>query len=300
MFRHPLLLSVFLLLFVVSCKKEPNLEEAVPLPTATLPVSIVPVPLSGWIKDSVGSGVIDPAGSLTIEFDRPLVALSATKPLQFDPPVAGSFEWNEAGTRLTFFPDDSLAFGESYQVSQSPQLRAQSGVAFGDPLVWQIKTLSALFTAHSETMTYEAITADEWLITFPIDFSIEVDWQSVEEEILIEPAVPVTIGWWEDGRFQEKSFPDEAGRAVDQSFAVLPEVNQMMVQVRVPFDLEQTYRFVLQEWMMDCTCKGTERVLRDAFEREFSLPSSDTQVVRPDVNGDVVVSSEVSGYSNGR
>ncbi|MCP4416944.1 MAG: hypothetical protein GY805_10000 [Chloroflexi bacterium] len=250
-------------------------------PPSTIPQpTITPVPLSGLIQDQVEPGMIHPDRPLVIEFDQALMELSGTDPLIFEPPVAGSFSWNDRGTRLIFTPDHGFAVGEAYQITQSSQLLARSGVPLGEPLVWQIQTLSALFMASSETQESEVITDDEWLITFPIDFLHEVDWQSVEEEIMVEPAAPVKISWWENGRLHQKDIPDGDGRTVNEPFASSPETNQMLVQARVPFDFQQTYRFMLQEWVTDCTGSA---VLKVAFEREFALPSLRAETVQTGV-----------------
>ncbi len=291
MFRQTLLLCCMLMM-LIACKSEPNpvatavapaqeMVETAVLPATETPISnIMQVLVGGMIQDQVELGIIHPDRPLVIEFDQPLLKFSAPIPLQFDPPVAGSFTWNDEGTRLTFTPENGFAAGEGYQITQSPKLLTQSGLPFADQLVWQISTLSALNMASSDTQQSEPISEDEWLITFPIDFAREVDWQTVEEEFLVEPAVPLQISWWEDGRLQQKDLPDDDGRTVNQALESPPAENQMVVQARIPLDFDQTYRFVLQEWIIDCTCK---RVLRDGFEREFALPALRAEVVHTDI-----------------
>ncbi len=256
-------------------------EEGVPTavppsPTAT-PAQVI---LGGTIQNQIMPGIIHPDKSLVIEFDQALTQRSDTDPLSFEPRVAGSFDWNDAATRLIFTPDHGFIPGMAYQITQSTDLHTKAGVPFDEPLVWQISTLSALSMAELGWQEGEAITTDERLITFPINFVHHIDWQNVEEEIKVEPAVPMRIRWWENGRLHQKDIPDDDGRTVDTPFSSFPDTNQMLVQVRVPLDLEQTYRFIMQEWVTDCTCN---RVLRDAFEEEFALPPLRAELIQTDV-----------------
>lgn len=281
MFRQTLLLSAVLIL-LIACKSEPELVDSTVVPTqeaaetAVSQSTTTPQPtnrqisLGGFILEQVEPGIIDPDRALWIDFNQPLQADSTTHPLQFEPPVAGEFSWNDEGTRLTFIPKHGFATSQSYQITQSPDLLPQSGEPFPEQLVWQIKTLSALSMASANTSQQgKQIADDEALLTFSINFERVVDWQDVEEEISVEPAVPMKVSWWENGRYHQKEFPDDEGRTVDEPFTEFPQEKQMLVQLRVPIDLEQTYHFQLQEWVTGCSCN---RVLHDAFSAEVTLP----------------------------
>jgi alpha-2-macroglobulin len=227
----------------------PSTPTSTPTPAPTPPVAAIP--LGGIIQNQIGAGKIHPFEPLVIEFNQSMDTSSSEKPLLFSPDVNGAFSWNEAGTELTFKPKQRFALGQRYEIAQASDLDAKAGVVIGEPLVWQVSTLSEPMAAYGRGPRAAQAFGEDLLITSPIIFTHEMDWQSVVTAFSVEPSVPVVLSWLENGRLQQAHLPDSEGATIEAQLESLPEENQLIVQVRVPFDFYKEYQLTMTEAAVD-------------------------------------------------
>jgi uncharacterized protein YfaS (alpha-2-macroglobulin family) len=270
MFRRTLLLC-YIIVLLISCQIDPELDSPTVTPThaVTATATAVPptntplpptntaipvptaIPLVGKIQSQVGDGLIHPYSPLVIQFNQPLDTSNATAPLRFSPNVEGEFTWNEAGTELTFVADDGFKRDTYYTVWQAPELDLLTGAEPPEALEWKFRTMPAPVARWLGRSEGIQVFADDMLMTTSVNFTDEMDWQSVVDAFSVEPSVPVVLSWLENGRLQQATLPDAEGNTYEADPDPLPKENQLVIHARAPFDPAQVYQFTIAETAVD-------------------------------------------------
>ena len=133
---------------------------------------------------------------LTVFFDRPVNMALTSRPLVFDPNVAGRFGWNKEATALTFFPDARFVGGRTYTVTLAERLRARDGSPVAEP-----RPAWTLHVARPPSVSRRAPNAgkgSDRQPAFRLTFNHPMDGDSVLAAFGVQPQVAVDVAW-EDG-----------------------------------------------------------------------------------------------------
>ena len=294
MFRR-IFVFIYIVVLLVSCQIEPPsptptitptkevtaTETAVPPPvppTKTPLPAPTAVPLAAEIKNLVEDRKIHPYEPLVVAFNQSMDTTSSVAPLLFDPHKPGEFSWNDMGTVLTFTPDNVFASGTRVNIRLADDLTTQSGLNGADFLVGSVTVASQPSVRWSSELEGERIETGGWYLEFPVNFMREMDWQSVVDAFSVDPPIPVTISWLENGRLQQFHLPDANGNDLEFELESMPGVEQIIVQADVPLILNQSYQFTLAETAVDTHQLSFPK----AYTREFRPPSLVAQMVQTD------------------
>jgi len=155
--------------------------------------------------DGVEGVAVD--ATITVSFNRPVVALGSTAdlenlpaPLVLDPPIRGDGEWLNTSI-YQFIPSEALLGGASYQVTVSAGLEAVSGAILTDDVTINFKTLvpEILSTYPNEGSNY--LLLDE---VMTVNFSQPMAQETTAAAMTIRDTNGEPISgektWSEDGR----------------------------------------------------------------------------------------------------
>lgn len=138
---------------------------------------------------------IDPTSAIVASFNQPVAALgeSSSEPVAFsiEPSVEGSGEWINTSTYI-FYPEPALQGGITYTVTLDPELKSQSGSAFGSDasLIWSFGT------ALPRLVNIEPAAGSEIGLDEPITltFNQPVDRESVAAALQFAPEGGSPVG----------------------------------------------------------------------------------------------------------
>ena len=147
---------------------------------------------------SDGAADVDPAGSITVLFNRPVVPLTSLaqqadlpQPLRFEPALQGSGRWLNTAVYV-FQPAAALQPGTQYRGIVAAGLADASGMALEADAVFT-------FTVAPPTVRFmrPAVNAQGVGLREPvrIAFTQKMDRASVEAAFAVEPATPGVFSW---------------------------------------------------------------------------------------------------------
>ncbi|HET7011206.1 MAG TPA: Ig-like domain-containing protein [Anaerolineales bacterium] len=135
---------------------------------------------------------VTPQAEFTIEFSRPMDPESALRPLEWDPPIAANYRWDDEHTHLTFSAQRGFAPGRTYTLWLSPELRTAEGEAFDKPLGW---TFSLPMSPVVSERKAEPIDEIGRQFRYRLTFSMAMDTASVLEALTVTPDVRLSTEW---------------------------------------------------------------------------------------------------------
>lgn len=140
----------------------------------------------------------DPASAVVMAFSKPVVPfgerVKEPVPFHLDPPVEGRGEWLNTSTYI-FYPQPSLAGGQTYRVILNPPLQATDGMPLSDatPTEWSFTTLFPRIVEVSPDA--------DWRLDqeITVRFNVAMDPDSVAANTSLTDAagqaVPGTLTW---------------------------------------------------------------------------------------------------------
>ncbi|KAA3647660.1 MAG: hypothetical protein DWQ07_01365 [Chloroflexi bacterium] len=125
---------------------------------------------------------------LLISFNYPMDTKSVEQALSFSPSFAYTVTWNSNATQAIIDPQEALPANSTIDASLAVGARDASGIPLGKERSQQLATLEAQVTL-SAPYNYDSTKP------FELTFTIPMDPQSVEEQIVVEPHFDFELEW---------------------------------------------------------------------------------------------------------
>jgi hypothetical protein len=125
-----------------------------------------------------------PGDPITVTFNMPMDQAATEAAISLEPAAPIDYQWSEGGRVVTLSPQLELA--TDYQLTVSNSARSQNGQATLDTLT-TYNFSSVPFPAVIETMPFDGETAVQWQRGFNIRFASPMDFETLEDQIIIEP-----------------------------------------------------------------------------------------------------------------
>ncbi len=216
--------------------------ETEPVSVAATPTDI---PLTAALAGGLPANQVHPHWPVVLQFSQPMQPGGISAPLQFTPPVTGTFAWDESQTTLIFTPNAGLTPGGRYEMALSPRLTAVSGDTFSTRPTWSLNVLSR----PSVSQNFEHYqSATNQSPVFNVAFTRNMDWQSVAAAFQTVPPLPVTLAWRQGSGVQTLAWPPGHTATPPQT---APGVSQLMVQIDGYLDIGASYRFMIADTAVD-------------------------------------------------
>ncbi len=180
---------------------ETVLEEDVSWKFTTTKPSIQSFELSG--------GAVNPEPGLegvlldeyfTVNFNQPMDVGSSEESIKLLPeggePVSLITSWNDIDTRVIITPTLDLQLGTSYSLVVDSTAKASDGGTLARGLNWNFRTIpppAVLTISPPEGQATSGFTPELW-----IKFASPMDFESVKENIEVQPQPKEDIQWWYD------------------------------------------------------------------------------------------------------
>lgn len=191
-------LALFILFILFGCTSPtstPPAISSVPVSTRTpLPPAPTPYPeeLDAWLDEAINPEAYQAEQPLIIHFSQPMAPESTAAPLLFTPLLLGDFAWDATHTTLTFTPTSTLNPLVTYQVSLARHLASATGKTFSVRTTWELITKIDP-KIISRTPAGKELPLKTKMIA--LVFSHDMDEDSVENALTVEPDIPLTFIW---------------------------------------------------------------------------------------------------------
>ena len=144
-----------------------------------------------------------------LHFSQPMNTDPPGPPLTFEPEVAGRFFWDDTATTLIFIPRAGFAPGTRYIIRLNPALRSAEGRALVSAPLWTLETRAApqALQLQAFNRTEEGHLQGQPLShalrsrrpVLRLTFDTPMDRESVVAALRLEPRVPFSVTWDEEG-----------------------------------------------------------------------------------------------------
>ena len=126
-------------------------------------------------------------------FNQPMDSASSQQNLSMIGPdgvqVKGKFSWNDAGSELTFQPDDLLVRNAEYQVKLSGSTQARGGAALGTDYSFTYRTVPDFGVQFSEPSNEGTLAMYDVFGGVRIQFTAPLGKQDLTDKFLFSPAI---------------------------------------------------------------------------------------------------------------
>ncbi len=140
-----------------------------------------------------GEAVLVSTSEIVINLTKVMKADDPLPYLLISPDVAGTWSWQEGGTRLHYALSQSLAYGTKYSITIKKGLPEATGSGYLEETVIAFTTIGPV-RVSSVTPTDRSGSVHE-SVQPQIQFSQNVDHATAQERFSIEPAHAVSFGW---------------------------------------------------------------------------------------------------------
>lgn len=214
-YLSPAPLMGLLLLIILACAvpTPPPVTPPVTPPSTPTPLTspLEPPPLRPEARLDAAIALTEAPVSapFILHFSQPMDTDAAGPPLNFEPEVAGRFFWDDTATTLLFIPHAGFAPGTRYIIRLNPALRSAEGHALVSVPLWTLETRSAPQAVQLQAFNR---TDADGLQAQPLSHALRsrrpvlrvtfdrpMDRESVVAALRIEPRVPFSATWDEDG-----------------------------------------------------------------------------------------------------
>lgn len=139
-----------------------------------------------------------PGNPITVTFNMPMDRASAESAISLEPEAPIDYQWSEDGRVVILTPQLELA--TDYQLTVGNSARSQNGQATLDTLT-TYNFSSVPLPAVVETRPADDVIADRWQRGLFVQFASPMDIDTLEEQIIIEPAVEVLSYYFDEFNF---------------------------------------------------------------------------------------------------
>ncbi len=143
-----------------------------------------------------GNSYVPLDSPVVLQFNQPIDPLSVEAGLKLSAggsSLAGTYDWNEDFSELTFTPDNLLRRGTIYQVSLAGQVEAQGGTPLGTTLSQSFETVQALAVVTSEPAMGGLLRPEQ---VVSLTFNTLLDETTIQSSLTISPSIPNLTHWW--------------------------------------------------------------------------------------------------------
>ena len=161
-----------------------TLESNTPQPTPT--VSATSAPIAVEVESDLEHFLT--SASFVVHFSTPMDSESVLRPLNTSPSVAGTYEWSEDGTVLTFTPTTGFSVDEFYRITLNNKLQSVGGMRLAKGHSWRVKPKSQP-TVRRDSFSQGGIR---------LAFDRPMDQESVATALAVSPAIPISLEWEEN------------------------------------------------------------------------------------------------------
>ena len=168
---------------------------ASPSPSPTVdatPTAVLDANLTAALDPALDLDDHPPAAPITLTFDRPIDIDPELRPMAINPSVAGVFRWNDDATAVTFTPSAHFQPRTRYRLTADAALRGADGATFDEPPAW---SLTAAEPPRVQSRVPSATAGADRQPAITLTFTRDMDRESVEAALSVEPPVPLDLGW---------------------------------------------------------------------------------------------------------
>ncbi|MDH5506510.1 MAG: MG2 domain-containing protein [Anaerolineae bacterium] len=187
------MLRRFVLLVLVSLTVGGCTTNAGKEPTPTIIQTDAPESgLQAWLDEELLENGIGDGQPIEVHFSEPMKS-TTLQPLIISPYVEGKFEWNHDHTVLSYIPIRNYAKVSEYTIEVRSYLTSKRGERLKNPPTWTVKVSEDYLLMPNRNPSGATLSPKN--PSFSLNFHPEMDKDSVEQGLRVNPKVPLEFEW---------------------------------------------------------------------------------------------------------